>query len=190
MLRGAGQGTNGAIIRATAAQSYRVVNVGVDPEPSSATPKSPNQQADYHFLRGHRREKLRCLPTSGYAVGDKILVVRTPNQAWIDALNMAQFGWTPSAYVVKYERKITAISGNTVTIDVPLVQTITSNYGGGYIAKYTTDRINNCGVEDIRFDSVFSGPEDENHAGTQSGSRLWKTPGFATSRRFISTMPR
>ena len=33
------------------------------------------------------------------------------------------------------------------------------------IAKYTADRINNCGVEDIRYDSVFSGPEDENHAG-------------------------
>src|SRR5262249_62351592 len=69
-----------------------------------------------------------------------------------------------SAYVVSYERKITAISGNTITIDVPLVQTITSNYGGGYIAQYTATRINNCGVEDIRFDSIFSGPTDENHA--------------------------
>ncbi|HEY9435327.1 MAG TPA: hypothetical protein VI260_28050 [Blastocatellia bacterium] len=166
VLRGAGQGTNGAIIRATAAQSYRVVNVGVDPEPSSATPEvaGTNRPITTSYVATGARS-FSISSTSGYAVGDKILVVRTPNQAWIDALNMAQFGWTPSAYVVKYERKIAAISGNTVTIDVPLVQTITTNYGGGYIAKYATDRINNCGVEDIRFDSVFSGPEDENHAG-------------------------
>ncbi|HKQ72658.1 MAG TPA: hypothetical protein VJ810_02945 [Blastocatellia bacterium] len=165
-LRGAGQGTNGAIIRATAAQSYIVVNVGVDPEPSGATPEvsGTNRPITTTYVATGARS-FNVSTTSGYAVGDKILVVRTPNQAWIDALNMAQFGWTPSAYVVKYERKITAISGNTVTIDVPLVQTITSNYGGGYIAKYTATRINNCGVEDIRFDSVFSGPEDENHAG-------------------------
>ena len=166
VLRGAGQGTNGAIIRATAAQSYRVVNVGVDPEPSSATPEvaGTNRPITTSYVATGARS-FSVSSTSGYAVGDKILVIRTPNQAWIDALNMAQFGWTPSAYVVKYERKIAAVSGNTVTIDVPLVQTITTNYGGGYITKYATDRINNCGVEDIRFDSVFSGPEDENHAG-------------------------
>jgi hypothetical protein len=166
VLRGAGQGTNGSIIRATAAQSYRVVNIGVNPEPSSATPEvaGTNRPITTTYVATGARS-FNVSSTSGYAVGDKILVVRTPNQTWIDALNMAQFGWTPSAYVVKYERKITAISGNTVTIDVPLVQTITSNYGGGYIAKYTANRINNCGVEDIRFDSVFSGPEDENHAG-------------------------
>jgi hypothetical protein len=166
VLRGAGQGTNGSIIRATAAQSYRVVNVGVNPEPSSATPEVAGTSraiTTSYVATGARSFSVSS--TSGYAVGDKILVVRTPNQAWIDALDMAQFGWTPSAYVVKYERKITAISGNTVTIDVPLVQTITANYGGGYIAKYTADRINNCGVEDIRFDSIFSAPDDENHAG-------------------------
>jgi len=166
VLRGAGQGTSGSIIRATAAQSYRVVNVGVNPEPSGATPEVAGTSraiTTSYVATGARSFSVSS--TSGYAVGDKILVVRTPNQAWIDALDMAQFGWTPSAYVVKYERKITAISGNAVTIDVPLVQTITTNYGGGYIAKYTADRINNCGVEDIRFDSVFSAPDDENHAG-------------------------
>jgi hypothetical protein len=39
VLRGAGQATNGSIIMATAAQSRRVVNIGVDPEPSTATPE-------------------------------------------------------------------------------------------------------------------------------------------------------
>jgi hypothetical protein len=166
VLRGAGQGTSGSIIRATAAQSYRVVNVGVNPEPSSATPEVAGTRraiTTSYVATGARSFSVSS--TSDYAVGDKILVVRTPNQAWIDALDMAQFGWTPSGYVVKYERKITAISGNAITIDVPLVQTITTNYGGGYIAKYAADRINNCGVEDIRFDSIFSAPDDENHAG-------------------------
>src|SRR5262249_4531747 len=165
ILRGSGQGTNGTILLATAAQQYKVVNVGVDPEPASATPEvsGTNRSITTSYVATGARS-FSVSSTSGYAVGDKILVVRTPNQAWIDALDMAQFGWTPSGYVVSYERKITAISGDTITIDVPLVQTITSNYGGGYIAKYTATRINNCGVEDIRFDSIFSGPNDENHA--------------------------
>lgn len=108
---------------------------------------------------------------SKFAVGDAVVVVRTPNQSWIDALGMGQWGWTTSSYTIGHERRITAISGNTLTVDIPLVDTIEDQYGGGAVTKaQVTGRINQCGVEDLRLESVFKSETDENHAWT--GIRL------------------
>ncbi|MDF2922169.1 MAG: hypothetical protein K0R57_1083 [Paenibacillaceae bacterium] len=100
---------------------------------------------------------------ANFKAGDKIFVVRTPNAAWIDGLDMAQYGWTPQTYIVKYERTVTAVSGNTLTVDIPLVQSISDQYGGGYVAQYRAERAYHAGVEDLRFDSVYAGATDEQH---------------------------
>ena len=101
---------------------------------------------------------------SGLAVADTIKVTRTPNDAWINALDMAQYGWIASDYEVSYERIITGINGKTITVNIPLVQAITTSYGGGVISKSSVSgRISNCGVENMLLTSVYSGDEDESH---------------------------
>lgn len=101
---------------------------------------------------------------TNYNVGDKIMVIRTPNQAWIDLLDMAQFGWTPELYRISYERTIEAISGNMITIDVPLVQAIADVYGGGEILlNPEKNKTNHCGVENMFISSYYANDEDEEH---------------------------
>ncbi len=102
-----------------------------------------------------------------YKVGDKIVVLRTPNQAWINLLNMGQFGWDPGSYRVSYERTIVAISGNEITIDVPLVQAIAKQYGGGEVLlNPIQERTNHCGVENMFISSYYASNTDEDHGWT------------------------
>jgi autotransporter-associated beta strand protein len=110
--------------------------------------------------------------TAGYHVGDKIIVNKPSTVAWITAIGMdaSQMGteaWTPSSSFIQQDRTITAINGNRITIDIPIGTSmdLSNGYGGGSIFKYTTGRISNVGVEDIRFDSNYVDPEDVNHAG-------------------------
>ena len=109
---------------------------------------------------------LTIASTQGYRVGDEIVVERTPNQRWLkDMDDMTQWGWTTKAYTVGYERKITKIKDNTITIDAPLVQVIEDQYGGGRVYRYSfPGRIANVGVEALKLESEFDSDEDENHA--------------------------
>lgn len=99
-----------------------------------------------------------------YKNGDVIVVLRTPNSAWIDVLQMAQYGWTADSYRIGYERTITAVEGNKITFDVPLVQAIEKDFGGGEIYKINrAGQIENCGIENMFISSAYAFDEDENH---------------------------
>ncbi len=102
--------------------------------------------------------------SAGFAVGDTINVTRTPNDAWITALDMAQYGWVASEYRISYERIITGVSGRTITVNIPLVQALENGYGGGEIIKSSVKgRISNCGVENMLISSYYASDEDESH---------------------------
>ncbi|HEX7902465.1 MAG TPA: T9SS type A sorting domain-containing protein [Chitinophagaceae bacterium] len=99
-----------------------------------------------------------------FVAGDNIVIQRTPNQAWIDALDMAQYGWTPSAYRNTFERKVVSVQGTILTIDIPIVDPVDQLYGGGDVFKSNiTGRISECGVENMRLESYFATNDDESH---------------------------
>ncbi|MEM7391530.1 MAG: carbohydrate-binding protein, partial [Verrucomicrobiota bacterium] len=59
-----------------------------------------------------------------------------------------------------------AITGNTITVDAPLVQHIEDQYGGGEV--YESDSrlsnyLRNVGIESLRIESTYAGDTDENH---------------------------
>lgn len=77
---------------------------------------------------------------TSFKVGDVIAVTRTPNEAWIFATGMDQEtlcadatstcnGWSPASYTENHERVITAIDGNRITIDIPIVDVMEEAYG-------------------------------------------------------------
>jgi hypothetical protein len=82
--------------------------------------------------------------------------------------------WQP--FTLAFDRVVTAIDGNRVTVDAPIACAIEQQWGGGSIVKYTDqDRVQNAGVENLRGDSEFdktitlkrgdkSYPADEKHA--------------------------
>ncbi|MBN1292192.1 MAG: hypothetical protein JXB48_10165 [Candidatus Latescibacteria bacterium] len=94
----------------------------------------------------------------GFRVGDTVLVVRHGNQDWIDELGMnlenKEWRWDP--FSIKFDRIITGIEGNIVTIDAPIVCAIENRWGGGELVKYTDkERISQVGIENLRGLSDF-----------------------------------
>lgn len=107
-----------------------------------------------------------------FNVGDDIIVYRSATTKWIQDLKMDQIEarsgtvqWKPEDYHLNFERKITAIKGNEIFIDNPIVMAMETQYGGGEIYKYTFEgRINEVGIEDLLLESAYETDTDENHA--------------------------
>lgn len=104
--------------------------------------------------------------------GDRIIIFRPGTDNWIHDLKMDQIiaregtkQWTAKEYNLSYERQITAIEGNKVFIDNPIVMTMDKKYGGGEVFKYEyAGRLAENGIENMRFESEFVGDTDEDHA--------------------------
>ncbi len=90
----------------------------------------------------------------GFRTGDKVLVRRAGNEDWIkelgqDSLTVGRYRWRP--FVISYDRIITEIKGNTITIDAPVFTAIDTRWGGGDIVKYIdTGRIEQVAIENLR----------------------------------------
>ncbi|SMD03957.1 hypothetical protein [Pedobacter nyackensis] len=106
-----------------------------------------------------------------FKVGDKIIVYRPGTENWIHDLQMdrivARDGtkqWKGEDYNLSFERAITAINGNKITIDNPVVMAMEEQYGGGEIFKYEyKGRLKEVGIENILFESEYAHDTDEDH---------------------------
>jgi hypothetical protein len=108
--------------------------------------------------------------TEGLAVGDSVIVLRPSTQAWIDALGMAQYGWNPGGYDMRFDRTIVAITADRVMLDAPIVQSLDQKYGGGFVYKYTyPGRVENVGIEKIRAESTIPHSDGLNTVGNFVG---------------------
>ena len=174
ILRGEGQGLNGTVLHSNLRVEHNVINIlgpsGINKDVESEQIITTNYVpvGSYSF---------EVEDASDFEVGGKIVVTRTPNQVWIDELGMDQEtlcagasgcnGWTPSSYAIDHERTITAISGNTISINIPIVDVMEEVYGGGSISKIqSSGRISQCGVENMRIQSFYDSNSDESHAWT------------------------
>ncbi len=186
VLRGEGDSPNGTIIRATGT-SRRVLITVSGVANRAEVPGTRQPITDAYVPVGVY--SFSVLDASSFAVGDDVLVTRTPNQAWIDAIGMdacttrgtaydtsdvsgrtclggsGVSPWTPAERIMQYERRITSIEKNRITIDAPAVEAIQQEFGGGYLVKYRfPGRIQKVGIEDLRSESDFASDTDEQHA--------------------------
>jgi hypothetical protein len=82
---------------------------------------------------------------------------------------MEQWGWNTRTYQVTWSRVVTAVNGNQLTLDRPIVHPIEAVYGGAKVNRYellfnsVNEEIENVGVENMRIISIFASEEDENH---------------------------
>lgn len=102
----------------------------------------------------------RVASAKAFKVGDKVLVRRNGNQDWIkelgqDSAAVGQYRWQP--FVISYDRVITAIKGNAITIDAPIFCAVETRWGGGDVVKYEDPgRIENVGIENLRGVSEYN----------------------------------
>lgn len=85
--------------------------------------------------------------------GDKVIVRRVGNADWITAIGLdtATVGrnrWRP--FDINYDRTIVEVNANTITIDAPIFTAIEKRWGGGEIMKYSDERIEQIGIENLR----------------------------------------
>ena len=105
--------------------------------------------------------------TANLSVGQTVVVTGATNQAWVHAIGMDELNnpWSPGTGSQTYYRVITAIVGNKITINAPITNYISLQYGGGTIQAYTWSKIiSNDGLENIYAYSDSTGSTDTNHA--------------------------
>lgn len=105
--------------------------------------------------------------------GERIRIVRPSTKEWIESLNCYDFGggldytgWKPTDIDITWDRTITAINGNSITIDAPITTTLSEEYGGAFaITGYNNAEISECGVENLTLMSDHNSwnPKDEDH---------------------------
>ena len=115
---------------------------------------------------------------SGLVVGSRVIVNRPSTANWIQAIGMNQVtpAWTAGSFDIYYDRAITRIEGNLITLDDPIANALEQQYGGGTIRPYTwSGTITNVGIEYLRgvsdYDPAITSttgsspayPADENH---------------------------
>lgn len=108
---------------------------------------------------------------SGFKAGDVIQIRRPGTAAWVKFMgmdNLTRDGqpqtWLRAGTVIPIERRITAISGNKITLDVPLSDSFDSKFlnpPGTEIVRITpADRLAQIGIEDLH---IQSPPQAVNH---------------------------
>ncbi|MEM9338766.1 MAG: T9SS type A sorting domain-containing protein [Bacteroidota bacterium] len=181
VLRGQGQGKYGTILYASAKRQHTLINVLGDTTSATTIEDAASTQRITNSYVPVGTRQFNVADASGFRVGDIIYVKRTPNQFWINDLGMDRaklcqdkescVGWTTAEYTIGHERVITAISGNKVTINIPIVDVMETKYGGGEIVKVSfPGRISKTGVENLRVESAFASNTDEAH--------LWSAVGL------------
>lgn len=106
-----------------------------------------------------------------FKVGDEIVVYRPGTEQWIKDLQMDRIEgrdgtkqWQAKEYNLQFERKITEIKGNKVTIDNPIVMEMEEKYGGAEVFKASFEgRINEVGIENMLIESEYANDIDEDH---------------------------
>lgn len=162
VLRGEGTGLDGTVLIATKKEQHNFITIQGTGSGYAEVSGSRTKITTPYLPTGANTVEVAAGHT--FQAGNNIVIQRTPNEAWIDTLDMRQYGWTVSQYRTTYERKIVAVQGNTLTLDIPVVDPLENAYGGGDIFKSNiTGRISNSGVEMMRLESYFANNDDESH---------------------------
>ncbi len=170
VLRGSGSTDGGTILTATGEDRETLIRVtGIN----NRRMDKAVQLADRYFPVN--ANKLTFTTKHPFKVGDQVMVNRPSTKEWLEKIGADKIGihvdypltkWEPGDFDQNWYRTITAVSPESITIDVPLTNSLDPAFGGGSVAGYEWDgRIINVGVENLQCISSFDtlNAKDENH---------------------------
>jgi hypothetical protein len=161
VLRGEGDDAKGTLLLATYRSPEPLIRIG-----GTAGPRASGKAVevtDTYVPVGAR--SLTVENAADFAVGQTVFVIRRGNAAWISAVGMDQITprasdpastrqWQP--FDLKFDRVVTAIEGNRLTLDAPIGCAIDRQWGGGAVQRYDdSGRIERCGVESLLARSLY-----------------------------------
>ena len=159
VLRGEGKSDSGATLIATRRERHSLIEIRGAGFGKVAGPA--RRIIDGYVPVGAR--SFRVDSTSGLRIDDNVIVRRTGNMAWIREIGMDRIVPRPSGgtrqwepFNLDYDRVITKIVGDRITIDAPIVCAIDDRWGGGEVSMIDArDRIRHIGIENLRGISEF-----------------------------------
>ncbi len=167
VLRGSGMGNDGTVLLGAGTDRETLIRVfGQDNRQVADAVRITDAYVPVNAMSFH---------TAGgkFKVGDNIQIRRPSTKEWIKFLKTDHFGggittlgWKAGERDVIWDRKVTAVSGNTITVDAPLTTALDTAFGGGLISPYTwAGRIENVGIENLKLSSAYNNanPKDEAH---------------------------
>ena len=116
-----------------------------------------------------------ALPSGVLKPGSRLAIWRPSTQEWIESLHCQSFGggkrmgywaWHPGDIDIRWNRRILAVDGSSVTLDAPITSSIEHRYGGAKAIVYEQPGlISDCGVENLSLESDYDHtlPMDESH---------------------------
>jgi hypothetical protein len=133
--------------------------------------------------------RVRLDSAKGLEVGNTVVITHPSTKAWIAALGMNRFpardkgsylDWIPGTMDVRWDRVITKIENDSVTLDAPLTMALDSALSKSTLQTYAwPGRIQQVGVENLRCETSFDrdNPHDEQHAwnliGIENAQNVW-----------------
>jgi hypothetical protein len=178
ILRGSGEGadsTTSSIILGTgntpAARDIIVGGGGSNTRWSGKVSGTQTDITDDTVYVGSR--SFTVASATGYAVGDNIIIYHPCTDAWLQAVDYGGTNgtelWTVGSQPIVFNRYVTAIDGNQITVDVPVYTTLVKSLSQSYIYKYDRSGLRkNIGIERLRVD--ITGWEPDTLA---QGSSAW-----------------
>ena len=169
VLRGAGAGEDGSVLLASGTDRRTLIVLGgPSSEPLLCEPLAIS---DEMVPVGSMR--LQLANAGQLEVGSRIVIERPSPAEWQQFIGMdsspARLGyqWKPGAHNLRWERVVTAVDGQSISIDAPLTCALERRFGGGSVRGIQQEgQLSNCGVEQLRCVSYFdpANPLDEQHA--------------------------
>ncbi len=114
---------------------------------------------------------------AGLRSGDRVVVTRPSEAAWIKALNMTglrgtyanqRLDWAPGSRNLIWDRTVVSVDAarRQITLDAPISTALERRYGGGTVARVSSAPAMHVGIEDLTLESEFdaANPRDEDHS--------------------------
>ncbi|MEO6285335.1 MAG: DUF6298 domain-containing protein [Dyadobacter sp.] len=168
VLRGSGVGINGTTLLGAGVSRETIIRVlGKNDLKATRKVKITDEYVPVNAVT------FNVEMASTFKPGDRIQIRRPSTKEWIRDLKMEEFGgetgwlgWKPEQRDIIWDREVKAVSGNVVTIDVPITTALDAHYGGGEVATYQwSGRISHIGIENLTIESTFdqTNAKDEDH---------------------------
>ncbi|HUB66294.1 MAG TPA: discoidin domain-containing protein [Candidatus Methylacidiphilales bacterium] len=172
VLRGSGSSPNGSTIMMAGGKHVAISTKMGGRRPDSPAPGPDAIQtfiADSYVPGGSAG--FTVANAKGFAVGDVIEIRRPVTAAWVKFMGMDTLTrggkpqtWIKAGTFLPIERRIAAISGNKITLDVPLSASIDAKYlnppGTAVVKISPPNRLTQVGIEEIH---IQSPPQRVNH---------------------------
>lgn len=159
------------VIRATGDEPHQrdflIVGGGADVTWSTEVPDTRTDITSERVTVGSR--SFAVADASALSVGDNVIIYHPCTEEWLAAIDYGATGstdpWEVDERPIYFNRHITAIDGNEITVDVPVFNHLDRSLSQSYL--YVWDRaglVTNVGVEHLRIDIEAASDTDENHA--------------------------